>query len=297
MDLPINSGTWYAALEPAIKTWYNAQLSMFPSRIADVFNVMSSTQYQMIFQSGGSIGTQVWDHYQTSKGAVPSVGVKLGDEKTFTMRHFPVNIPIERTTIADGRINVVQQMIESVTASAMQKREEDGASVFNNAFSTSFVGGDGLPLCSGSHGSDNKLALDLSKTNLETARQAMYAFKNDTGSLVGAMPSLLIVPASLEPLAKELTLSQLNPETANNAYNSNTGLRYMVWNYLTDSDAWFLVDEVRMRQSLMWINREPFSIDLDTGASTIPQAIFHASMRYGYGFTDWRWVVGSEGAA
>lgn len=291
MTLGINSVTWYKNLEPVIKTWFNAETGMYPSRIGDFYNIMSSQRYEEIFQGVGAIGTDAWREYAKS-GITPTVGANVGFEKTFRMQNFNVDLPIERTLIDDGMENTVMLNTQALAESAMQVREEDAASVFNNAFSTSYLGSDGYALCSDSHSTDNYLALTLTEANLETAKQAMYTFKNDRGSKLGSVPTLLLVPPALESTAKKLVLSQLQSGTANNDVNPHRELTYTTWHYLTDSNAWFLIDASRMKKMLMWINREILGIALDVGASRAEQAVYHARMRYAYGFIDWRWVIG-----
>jgi phage major head subunit gpT-like protein len=120
------------------------------------------------------------------------------------------------------------------------------------------------------------------------------AFTDDSGNLIGVTPNLLLVPPALENTARQLAGSVLDPESANNAINPQAGRwQVLTWHYLTDSNAWFMIDTNLMRMSLDWFDREPLSIrrkDQDEAVFVT----YVASMRYSYGWSDWRWVAGSN---
>ena len=83
-------------------------------------------------------------------------------------------------------------------------------------------------------------------------------------------PKTLLVPPDLQYEAVRILDSELQPEDDTNAVNplSKTGLTLQVWDYLTDTDAWFLLAD-KSNHKLTIYDREPFTtshiFDFDTG--------------------------------
>lgn len=298
--MPQHKVDWAEALEPGIREYfsigYNRRASLMPS----LFNVQSSGKDSEYFHSFGAVGIEAWDHFKTT-GKVPSVSFDTGYKTTFTHDTFNVELPVQRELIEDSMYAQVTQYASQLGDSASLKRETDAANVFNNATSSTPVGGDGVGLCNDSHPAgphksatvDNKLALALSAINVATARETMMAFTDDVGNLVGVNPNLLLVPPELEDVAKNLTQATGQVGTANNDINPQEGrFGYIVWHYLTGATTWFMIDTSLMQQSLFWFDRVPLSIYLKNSDTTV-FATYVARMRYSYGWRDWRWVLGS----
>lgn len=293
---------WAEALEPGIREWfYNGYMGR-PAMAPMFFNVQSSTKYQEHFHSFGGITLDAWDHYRNNR-QVAEVNYDPGYKTTLTAQEFSVDFPVERSLIEDNLYGDVLDPVKALGDSAMLKRETDGASVFNNATSASFLGADGVALLSNSHPNspsasgtqDNLGALSLTAANLETVRLAMMAFKDDRNNLAGIIPDLLIVPPALENTAKELVMTPLQVDSANNNINPQFGrFQYVTWHYLTDTNRWYVVDSIKMKQSLYWFNRIPTTIALEPSKVTSTRAVYNARMRYSYGWRDWRWIYGSE---
>lgn len=298
------SDAWAYAIDPAIREHFNLGFGRRPQLGPVLFNVQSSDNaYEEIFGSG-ALGVDAWDNYENA-GVPSEADFNQWYKATFTHREYPLIVGIERKLYADAQFANIFNIAEKIGDSAALKREVDASSVFNNAFTSAFAGPDGVELCDAAHPASahdasttqsNILALALTETNLATARRTMMAFKDDKNNLLSVTPDLLIVPPELEDTALKLVRSQLEPGTANNAINPNAGrFRVLPWHYLTDSDAWFLVDSNRMRQSLRWFDREPVQIKPMVEDKTL-RARWIGYMRYSYGWTDWRWVLGSNPA-
>ena len=67
----------------------------------------------------------------------------------------------------------------------------------------------------------------------------------------------------------------------------------IVWDRLTESYAWFLMVSVLMKQHLIWQwrIRPEFSQSEDFYGRT---AKYRGYMRYGIGWTDWRFIYGNN---
>jgi hypothetical protein len=189
--------------------------------------------------------------------------------------------------------------------SMAQSKEIVHAAHFNNAFSGSFLGGDGAALCSVSHPTlaGNKanrptVAADLSEAALEDERINIRLMTNSRGLKMHFRAKELVVPPQLEFTAERLLKSDKQPGTANNDVNANRSISmsggYSVWDYLTDAKAWFLtVDNVP--EGLITLQRRKLEMDQDNDWDT-ENAKAKATERYISGWVDWRSLWGVPGS-
>ena len=191
--------------------------------------------------------------------------------------------------------------------------ETDAANVFINAFTDSGTnrmgastnGADGVALLSTAHPDSpantnstqsNEGTYALTIDNLDTTRQNMRNFKDDKGNLLGVNPNTLLVPPELERTATQLVNQRAIYEPGSAQYDVNMfsgRFNLIVWDRLTDSNAWFLMDSVLMKQHLIWQwrIRPEFSQSEDFDGIT---AKYRGYMRYGIGWTDWRFIYGNN---
>ena len=183
-------------------------------------------------------------------------------------------------------------------------KEIKAANVLNNATSTN--GGDGVPLLSASHptqngNQSNKLATaaDLSETSLESILIQIADMKDDRGLRIAAQGTKLIIPTAYTFVAERLLESQLRTGTADNDINAIRNGGYLPQGYhimrrLTDSDQFFIQTDVP--DGLKMFQRSPLKKgvegDFETG-----NVRYKVRERYSFGFTDWRGIFGTEGAA
>lgn len=296
-------GLWADALDPIVRKWFLQGFSRRASLLPSLFNMQSSARAYEEISSIGAIGIDAWKNYNKS-GQVSEADFDQGYKKTYTHVEYPLDFAIERKTIDDSQHREVFDAAARIGDSAAVFRETEGASVFNNAFSSSFVGADAVALCSDSHPygpqkpsatQDNKGTAALTKDNVSIAREAMMAFTDDNGNKVAVTPTHILVPPSLEDEALEISKSLLDPTSANNTINAHAGrFQVIVWHYLTDSNNWFMLDMPLMKMSLDWFDRAPLTIGLRDGDDRTLRAYWRAYQRFSYGFSDWRWIYGNE---
>lgn len=298
--MPLRSVNWTEALLPGLYSFFDIGFRMRPSLIPSLYNVATSARSKEENVGIGGVSVDAWDVYEQS-GKPGSVDWNKGYTATYTHKEFVVDLDIERKLVDDDQYAVTAaDRSRRMGISAAQKMEIDGASVFNNAFTSTFAGPDGVELCDASHPhspdatgttQSNFGALSLTKENLATVRQTMMVFTDDKGNRLGTMPDTLLVPIALEDTALQLVNSFQLPGTGNNDINPRFGqIQVVTWNQLTDTDAWFLIDSVGMRQALRWYNRVPLEISLKSNEAT--RAVYQFYMRYSFGWDDWRWVYG-----
>ena len=194
----------------------------------------------------------------------------------------------------------------ALARSMMTTKQIKGANVLNNAFSSSYTGGDGKELCATDHptvaNEDQKnelsTAADLNETSLEQALIDISAFEDERGLKINAQARKLIIPPALQFVADRLLESQGRVGTADNDINAvrNMGMvpeGYSVNHYLTDTDAFFLKTDAP--NGLKHFVRTAVSTNMEGDFET-GNVRYKARERYSFGWSDWRGIFGSPGA-
>jgi hypothetical protein len=185
-------------------------------------------------------------------------------------------------------------------------KQVKGASVLNNGFSSSYVGGDGVALFSNAHplvggGTNSNIPstpADLNETSLEAAVIQIAAWTDERGLLIAAKPVKLVIPPALQFVATRLLETELRVGTADNDINAikNNGSisgGYTVNNFLTDPNAWFLTTDVP--NGMKHFVRTPLSNSMDGDFDT-GNVRYKSRERYSFGWSDPLGMFGSEGA-
>ena len=202
-----------------------------------------------------------------------------------------------------------RRYVKALARSMANTKEVKGADVLNNAFNTSFAGGDGQPLISTAHplAGGGTLAnrattmADLNETSLEDSLIDISTFTDDRGLTISVQATKLVVPPQLVFVADRILNSQQRVGTADNDINAirNTGVLpggYTVNHYLTDPDAYFLLTSVtESGEGLKMFQRTAMETSMEPDFST-GNIRYKARERYSFGFSDWRGIYGSQGA-
>lgn len=179
------------------------------------------------------------------------------------------------------------------------------ANIVNRAFNNSYTGGDGVELIStahvtlnGSQSNELAVAADLSESSMEDLMIQIMNATDSRGLRIRLMPRKLIVPTNLAFEAERIVKSNLQNDSANNAVNAMKSMGVlpegiMVWQYLTDTDAWFIKTDAM--DSLKLFNRRALAFAKDSDFDT-DNFKHKATERYVGGWSDWRGLFGSEGS-
>jgi phage major head subunit gpT-like protein len=195
---------------------------------------------------------------------------------------------------------------KALARSMAHTKQVKAANVLNNAFNTSFAGGDGQPLISTAHplayggtlANRATTMSDLNETSLENALISVSTFVDDRSMILALQGTKLIVPPQLQFVVDRLLDTPGRVGTADNDINAikNMGLLpqgYAVNHFLSDNDAWFLLTDCP--DGFKHFERSPISTsmegDFDTG-----NVRYKARERYSFGFSNPRCVFGSQGA-
>ncbi len=195
----------------------------------------------------------------------------------------------------------------ALARSMANTKQVKAANVLNNAFNSSFTGGDGVELCSAVHPLTNggtfanelSTASDLSETSLEQSMIDIAAFVDERGLKVALQGVKLIIPKELQFTAERIFKSPQRVGTSDNDINAMASMGmipqgYRVNHYLTDTDAFFIMTDAPngLKQFVRAPIKTAMEGDFDTG-----NVRFKARERYSFGFSDPRGIFGSPGAA
>lgn len=239
-------------------------------------------------------------------------------QEAFTARYthetIALGFSITEEAVEDNLYDSLSSRYTKALARAMAyTKQVKAASVLNNAFSGSYLGGDGVSLCGYNSGGtraghplvgggvnyNNPAAgVDLNETSLENAVIQISAWVDERGLLIAAKPKKLVVPPSYMFVAKRLFGTDLRVGTADNDINAIKSLGtvpggYTVNNFLTDINAWFMLTDVP--NGLKMFERAPLKTamegDFETG-----NVRYKARERYSTGWSDPLAIWGSAGA-
>lgn len=215
---------------------------------------------------------------------------------------------ITEEAIEDNLYDSLSSRYTKALARAMAyTKQVKAANILNTAFTSGVTYGDGKVLCATDHplvsGGVNSnrpsTGVDLNETSLESAVIQIAAWTDERGLLIAAKPTKLVIPPALQFVATRLLETELRVATADNDINalkSNGSIPggYTVNNYLTDTNAWFLLTDVP--NGLKHFVRTPMQTsmeaDFDTGNSR-----YKARERYSFGVSDPLGIFGSPGAS
>jgi hypothetical protein len=232
-------------------------------------------------------------------------------QEAFTARYthetIALGFSITEEAVEDNLYDSLSSRYTKALARGMAyTKQVKAASILNTGFTAGVTYGDGVtlfstahPLVSGGVNSNRPAtAADLNETSLENAVIQIAAWTDERGLLIAAKPKKLVVPPALQFVATRLLETELRVGTADNDINAikNNGSipgGYTVNNFLTDTNAWFLLTDVP--NGLKHFVRTPLSNSMDGDFDT-GNVRYKARERYSFGVSDPLGVYGSPGA-
>ena len=275
-----------------------------------LFNVRESTQYQENTQTVGGVGLM---QTKLEGQSINYSSMVEGHKGTFTHVDYALGMRATREMMRDELYGVMEDMAIELAYSANATEETILANHFNNGFSSSYTGPDGIELFASNHVREDggtfrnepSSQADLSKTSLETGLiDFRKVFVDGAGKKLAIRPKYLLVPPDTQFTASRLLDSSNNPTVAYNGSGDSEsavnpinglGLQMVVWDYLTDTNAWFLLAE-KANHKLIAYTREEFNTDyiydFDTKDYKISGQFAQSS-----GWGDVRGIYGSSGSS
>ena len=291
-------------LEPGLNALFGMEYDRYDNEHAEIFDTENSDrafEEEVMLSGFGQAPT---------KGDGSAVAYDTAGE-AFTARYTHETIAlafaITEEAVEDNLYDRLSARYTRALARSMANTKQvKAASVLNNAFNSSFKGGDGKELCATDHPTtgggnfSNELAVaaDLNETSLEQALIDIAAFIDERGLKIATRGLKMIVPPSLQFTVERILVSDLRVGTADNDLNAikSMGLLpqgYRVNHYLTDPDAWFIKTDAP--NGLKHFNRSPLKTTMEGDFET-GNVRYKARERYSFGFSDPRGIFGCPGA-
>ena len=292
-------------LEPGLNALFGLEYNRYENEHAEIFTAEASDRAfeEEVMLSG----------FGSAPVKPEGQAVQFDDaNESFTARYTHETVAmafaITEEAIEDNLYDrLAARYTRALARSMSNTKQVKAANVLNNAFSTSFNGGDGKPLCDlehpllsgGNFRNELATAADLSETSLEQALIDISAFVDERGLKISTQGVKLIIPKELQFTAERILRSPQRVGTADNDINAmaNMGMipqGYRINHFLTDTDAFFIMTDAPngMKQFVRAPIKTAIEGDFDTG-----NVRFKARERYSFGFSDPRGVFGSPGAA
>ncbi len=303
--MAINRAQFAKMLEPGLNTLFGLEYDQYPAEYLPVFAANTSQkafEEDVLLEGFGLAPVK-------SEGSAVSYDA-ASQQWTARYQHETIALAFSITEEAeeDGLYgSIAARYTKALARSMASTKEIKAASVLNDAFSGSGVlGGDGKTLCATDHttraGSQSNAlatAADLSETSLEQILINIADMKDDRGLRIAAQGTMLVIPTAYTFTAERLLESQLRTSTADNDVNAIRAGGYLPKGYhvmrrLTDSDAFFVLTDVpdglkTFQRSAL---KKGMEGDFETG-----NVRYKVRERYSFGFTDWRGIFGTGGAA
>ena len=301
----MNRAQFAKMLEPGLNTLFGLEYDSYPPEYTPVFDQNTSQkafEEDVLLTGFGNAPTK-------DEGAAISYDT-ASQQWTARYQHETIALAFSITEEAeeDGLYgSIASRYTKALARSMAATKEIKAATILNNATTAGvYAGGDGVSLLSTSHptqsgNQSNTLATaaDLSETSLESLLIQIADMKDERGLRIAAQGTMLIIPTAYTFTAERLLETQLRTGTADNDINAIRSGGYLPQGYhimrrLTDSDKFFIKTDVP--DGLKMFQRSPLKKgvegDFETG-----NVRYKVRERYSFGFTDWRGIFGTEGAA
>ncbi len=297
--MSMNTGNYAELLYPGLKGIWGDKYKDYPEEYTKFCEVKTSTKnYEKTLGLTG-FGLAV----ETAEGSgVTYDDAYQGITKTYTHVYYTLGFIVTSIMYEDDQYGKINALPAALARSNRHTIEIVAANVLNRAFNSSYVGADGVELCSLLHplvgggylANELTTAADLSMTSYEQMTHVINDFTDDRGLQIYAQRKKLIVAGENEWTAKQILGSSQDPETNYNAINpAQNDTSLVVNHYLTDADAWFIQTDVPNGVTFWWRRRPAFTKDNDFDTDN---GRYKTTMRFVTGWDDPRNIAGSPGA-
>lgn len=294
-------------LYPGLRKIFFETYDEIPEQFPKIFNVETSTSATETDYGMGAFGD--WTERADELSPVAYAKIKEGGEVVYRHKAFTKGFMISRELNDDEKYGQMKKMAKALARAGRAKVEKDAITVLTKGFKSdagAFKGRDGKELFHDAHTlvdstktCSNLMTGPLNETNLKKAIQMMASQLDEAGNLIQMKATKLIVPPALEDTALRLLHSSQLPGTELNDTNEylKNRLQVVVMDYLGataggSDTAWFLQDGTRHELNFFWRVKPEFKNEEDFDTFV---AKYRGYMRYSYGFSDWRGMVGSKG--
>ena len=301
--MAITRGQLVKELEPGLNALFGLEYNRYDNEHAEFYDVETSDrafEEEVMLSGFGNAAVKAEGQGVTFDSA----------NETFTARYTNETIAlafsITEEAIEDNLYDrLASRYTKALARSMSNTKQVKAANVLNNAFDSSFAGGDGKELCATDHPivagtfrNELSTSADLNETSLEQSLIDIAAFTDERGLKIAARGVKMIIRSELQFTAERLMKSAGRTGTADNDINAIGSMGmipqgYTVNHFLTDTDAFFIKTDVP--NGMKMFVRSPVKTAME-GDFTTGNVRYKARERYSFGFSDPRGMFGSPGA-
>lgn len=294
-------------LEPGLRKIFFETYDELPEQYSRIYNMNTSSKAVEHDWGMGAFGD--WTKRASQFDEVAYTTLSPGLDRTYIHEAFTQGFMITREMYDDDQYRQIEKLPKAMARSGRAKVEKDAMIPLLKGFdkvTSPIYDGEALfslehPLLDNATVLGKNLATGvLNDVNLKAALKLMREIPDEAGTLTQFKATKLIIPPALEDTAIRLLKStqiaggELNDT---NKFLNSYGIEVVVMDYLSaaagGSDThWFLQDASRHELNFFWRIKPEFKweADFDTFVSK-----YRGYMRYSFGVSDWRGLIGSEG--
>lgn len=300
----ITTGSLPKALWPGVKDWHGQNYSQWPKMYSQLFEATTSDK--------------AYEEYVVATGFQMARAKPEGQSMTFDDQAQGPTTRIVNTTYALGYIVTMEEIQDNLYASVSKTRAKANAIsmaqakevnmhlIYNRAFTSGYIGGDGVTLSSlvhplqagGTYANRPVAGAQLNEASLEDALISINGLVDDKGLLINVKAKKLVVARQNQFQAERLLKSAYRPGTGDNDINAINMMgsfpEGFVWSpYLTSPNAWFIrTDGANSGYGMIYQERMAVEFDTDNEYNT-KNFMAGSVERYGMGWDDARhlWTV------
>ena len=301
--MAITRGQLVKELEPGLNALFGLEYNRYDNEHAEFYDVETSDrafEEEVMLSGFGNAAVKAEGQGVTFDSANETFSAR------YTNETIALAFSITEEAIEDNLYDrLASRYTKALARSMSNTKQVKAANVLNNAFDSSFAGGDGKELCATDHPivagtfrNELSTSADLNETSLEQSLIDIAAFTDERGLKIAARGVKMIIPSELQFTAERLMKSAGRTGTADNDINAIGSMGmipqgYTVNHFLTDTDAFFIKTDVA--NGLKMFVRSPVKTAME-GDFTTGNVRYKARERYSFGFSDPRGMFGSPGA-
>jgi len=293
-------------LEPGLRKIFFETYDELAEQYSRIYNMETSNKAVEHDWGMGAFGD--WQKRESQLDTVDYQTLSPGLDRTYTHEAFTQGFMVTREMYDDEQYRQMEKLPRAMARAGRAKVEKDAMLPLINGFDGAnhpiydgkALFADDHPLLDSNETGDNLATGALDEDNLKAALQKMRETVDEAGNLVQFKADKLIIPPALEDTAIRVTKSEKIAGTELNDTNqflNGYGLQIEVMDYLGDAaggsdDHWFLQDSGKHELNFFWRIKPEFKWEEDFDSFV---SKYRGYMRYSYGVSDWRGLVGSQG--
>ena len=292
-------------LEPGFRKIFFESYTELPEEFPKIYNVLTSSKAEEKDWGMGAFGD--WEKRDSQFDVVDYTKLSPGLERRYVHEAFTQGFKVTREMYDDEQYRQLEKFPRAMARSGRAKVEKDAIKILTGGFTNTGYDGKALfasdhPLLDSAKVGNNLLTGPLTEANLKAGLKLMRETLDEAGNLIQMRANKLIIPPALEDTAIRIIGSDRLAGTDLNDTNkflNKYGIEIVVMDYLGEAGGgsdtcWFLQDGSRHELNFFWRVKPEFKWDetFDNFVSS-----YRGYMRYSYGYSDWRGVVGSQGTA